>query len=177
MEAIKDIPKINQLIKSLYVKTPRRKRKFSPTIHVGTKLTDVLSGRLLPQKYSDLGSPVITLRIGGIEIRNALSDLGETIYIITANMAKMLGMTKIQLTKTVLQLADQSTAKPEGVLEDVTITIDTWDYSVDFLVLKARKNALGYLIILGRPWLATTTSLIDCRSGCWKFGGIDYVLH
>ncbi|XP_057830177.2 uncharacterized protein LOC131041190 [Cryptomeria japonica] len=65
----------------------------------------------------------------------------------------------------VLQLADQSTAKPEGVLENITITIDTWDYPIDFLVLKARRKVSGYPIILGRLWLATTTELIDCRSG------------
>lgn len=70
LQAIKDIPKINQLIKSLYVKTPG----FPPTIQLGTKLTDVLLGRLLPQDYSDLGSPVITLSVGGIEIPNVLID-------------------------------------------------------------------------------------------------------
>lgn len=45
------------------------------------------------------------------------------------------------------------------------MTIDTWDYPVDFLVLKARKKSLGYPIILGIPWLAMPATLIDCRSG------------
>lgn len=32
------------------------------------------------------------------------------------------------------------------------------------MVLKYRNKALGYPIILGRPWAATTTTLIDRRS-------------
>lgn len=74
-------------------------------------------------------------------------------------------MTQVQPTTTILQLADQSTARPEGVLENVIVTIDKWDYPVYLLVLKARRKASRYPIILGRPWLATATALIDCRSG------------
>lgn len=33
------------------------------------------------------------------------------------------------------------------------------------MVLKAIRKASRYPIILGRPWLATTATLIDCRSG------------
>lgn len=93
-----------------------------------------------------------------------LISLGVSINVIIAETAEMLGMIGAQPTTTMLQLENQSIAKLEGVLEDVAVTIDTWDYPVDFLVLKARKKELGYPIILGRPWLATTTTLIDCRS-------------
>lgn len=147
------------------MKTSGRKKKLPPTIQIGTKLTDVLSGRLLPQKYNYPSSHVITLNIGGIEINNVLIDFVAAINVITSNTVEMLGMTKVQPTKTILQLVDQSTAKPRGVLEDIMVTIDTWDYLVDFLVLKARKKDSSYPIILGRPWLDTVATLIDCRSG------------
>lgn len=48
LQAIKDIPELNELIKSLFIKPHGRKMKFPSTIQVGTKLIDILSGRLLP---------------------------------------------------------------------------------------------------------------------------------
>lgn len=108
---------------------------------------------------------MITLSIGGVEIPNVLIDLGVAINVITMNTVEMLGMTRVQPTTIVLQLAYQSTAKPDGVLQDVTMTIDNWDYPVIFLILKDRKNSAGYPIILGRPWLAMAATHIDCRSG------------
>ncbi|XP_059077044.1 uncharacterized protein LOC131876213 [Cryptomeria japonica] len=142
---------------------PGTKRKFPSTIQVGTKLTDILSGRFLPQKYNDPGSLVITLSIGGVEIPSVLIDLGAAMNVITTDTIEILRIPRIQPTTTMLQLANQSTAKREGVLKDVTVTIYAWDYPVDFLVLKARKKASRYPIILGRPCLETTLALIDCK--------------
>lgn len=76
-----------------------------------------------------------------------------------------MGITNIQPITTVLQLVDQSIAKLEGILEAFIVTIDTWEYPIDFLVLKSKQRKIGYPIILGRPWLATYVSLIDCRFG------------
>lgn len=62
-------------------------------------------------------------------------------------------------------MADQSVAKPEGIVEGVQITVDCWSYPVDFLILQTKTKNTGYPVILGRSWLATATAFIDCRSG------------
>lgn len=35
------------------------------------------------------------------------------------------------------------------------VSIDSWEYPTDFLVLQPKTKFNGYPIILGRPWLAT----------------------
>jgi hypothetical protein len=37
-------------------------------------------------------------------------------------------------TPIVLQLVDRSTIKPEGVLEDIIVSLDSWEYPIDFMV-------------------------------------------
>jgi len=51
----------------------------------------------------------------------------------------------LRKTTMVLQLADQSTVAPEGVLEDVMISIDSWEYPVDFLVLQPNTSSMVIL--------------------------------
>jgi hypothetical protein len=65
-------------------------------------------------------------------------------------------------TPTVLQLAGRS-IKPEGVLEDIIVSLDSWEYPVDFMVLQPKSNLGGHPLILERPWLATIDVFISCR--------------
>ena len=64
-----------------------------------------------------------------------------------------------------MQLAYNSTISPEGVVEDVMVSIDSWEYPTNFLVLQPKTKFNGYPIILGRPWLVTTDAYISCRVG------------
>jgi len=65
----------------------------------------------------------------------------------------------------VLQLADQSTVAGEGIVEVVMVSIDSWEYPTDFLVLYPKTKFNGYPLILGRPWLAIVDAYISCRDG------------
>jgi len=105
----------------------------------------------------------MSVEIKGVSVSNVLIGLGVAINVITSDTSEALTLTHIQPTSTMLQLVDLSITKLEGILEDIIVTIDTWEYLVDFLILQTRKKHLGYPIILGRPWLATTASLIDYR--------------
>eukprot|EP00253_Pinus_taeda_P027327 PITA_27327 len=67
--------------------------------------------------------------------------------------------------KTIHVIADHSKVIPKGVLEDIIVSLDSWEYPVDFLVLQPKSNLGGNPIILGRPWLATADAFIGCRSG------------
>jgi hypothetical protein len=96
---------------------------------------------------------------------NTLIDLGVAINVMTHETMETLGLTGLRETPTVLQLVDRSTIKPEGILEDVVISIDSWEYPTEFMILQPKTSLGGYPLILGRPWLATVDAYIGCRSG------------
>jgi len=62
----------------------------------------------------------------------------------------------------VLELANQSTLRLVGKLEDEIISMDSWEYLVDLLVLHTQSLLGGNPFILGRPWLTTTDAYIGC---------------
>eukprot|EP00253_Pinus_taeda_P016213 PITA_16213 len=78
---------------------------------------------------------------------------------------KTLQLNNIRSTSTILELADRSKVVPEGILEDIIVSLDSWEYPVDFLILQPKTNLGGHPLILGRPWLATANAFIGCRSG------------
>eukprot|EP00253_Pinus_taeda_P008680 PITA_08680 len=80
-------------------------------------------------------------------------------------MLKLNLQISLRKTSTVLQLADHSTATPEGIVEDVLVSVDSWEYPADFVVLQPKAKLTGYPLILGRPWLATVDAYISCRAG------------
>eukprot|EP00253_Pinus_taeda_P018125 PITA_18125 len=71
----------------------------------------------------------------------------------------------IRETPTILELADHSTIKPEGMIEDLVISVESWNYPADFVVLQTKTKLGGHPLILGRPWLATTDAFISYRYG------------
>ncbi len=67
----------------------------------------------------------------------------------TKELVSKLSIIGLRKTPTILQLADSSTIIPNGMLEDVTITLHSWEYLVDFVVFSPKISTLGYPIILG----------------------------
>ena len=45
------------------------------------------------------------------------------------------------------------------------VSLDSWEYPMDFMILTPKNNLGSHPLILGRPWLATTNAFISCRSG------------
>lgn len=50
-------------------------------------------------------------------------------------------------------------------MEDVMVSIVSWEYPANFLVLQPKAKLTRYPIIMGRPWLATADAYISCRDG------------
>lgn len=50
-------------------------------------------------------------------------------------------------------------------MEDIVVTIDSWEYPTDFMILSPKATLGGYSIILGRPWLDTTYAFIGYGLG------------
>lgn len=128
-------------------------------------LSELLQGKTPLIKYRDLGNPMVTVQIDLVSISNTLVDLGAAINIMTSETLKLLGLKNLQPTPTILELADRSTIRPEGILKDVVISIASWEYPTDFLVLHPKSKLGGHPLILGRSWLATTNAYISCRIG------------
>jgi len=55
-----------------------------------------------------------------------------------------LRLPNLQYTPTLLQLADRSVIKPDGVLEDVCVSLYSWEYSIYFIVLRPNNKLEGH---------------------------------
>ena len=165
LQAIKDVPIYNKLIKEKCFKHPRRRKRDSPTINFIGQLSDLILGQVICPAYLDPGSLVVNVQINGTIFPHILIDLGAAINVITKdNMLKLNLLGSLRKATTILQLADCSIVTHEGIVEDVMVSIDSWEYPVDFLVLQPKANLTSYTLILGRSWLATADAYISCRA-------------
>ena len=93
-----------------------------------------------------------------------------------------MGLGELKPTSITLSLADRSIKIPKGTIEDVLIQVDRFYYPVDFVVLDTEPVAVGpnhVPIILGRPFLATSNAIINCRNGIMQltFGNMTLELN
>ena len=105
--------------------------------------------KLVIPKYSNLGSPTVNLIINGKPIKNSLIDLGASINVITKDTMKKLNIKGLRATPTILQLVDSSTVTPDGMIEDIVVTLDSLEYPTDFMIMSPKVNLSSYPIILG----------------------------
>jgi hypothetical protein len=120
----------------------------------------------MPYKYNDPGNPFVTIEINGISLPNTLIDLGEDINVMPFETMQKLQINQLRPTQTMIELVDKSVISPARSLDDVTVTLDFWEYPIEFLVIYSKSSSKpGHPMVLGRPWLATTYSFINCRSG------------
>jgi hypothetical protein len=118
------------------------------------------------EKYGNPGNPIVTITINEVSIGNTLIDLGETINVMnTTTLEKLQLKPLLRPTPTILELVDKTRVIPEGILDDIIVTLASWEYPVDFLVIHSKDITKGHPVILGRPWLATTNAFIGCREG------------
>jgi hypothetical protein len=166
LQALRDVPIYARTMRDICVKKPGRKTKDPLTVHVMGDLSALMTGKTPPVKYGDPSHPTVTVQVGKTIIPHVLVDLGAAINIMTLETLQLLHLQdEVRETPTILELADRSTIKPEGVIEDLNISVESWNYPVDFTVLQPKTKLGGHPLILGRPWLATDDAFISCRSG------------
>ncbi|KAL6331341.1 hypothetical protein AAG906_011278 [Vitis piasezkii] len=95
---------------------------------------------------------------------------------------KQLGLGELKPTSITLSLADRLVKIPRGMIEDVLVQVDKFYYPMDFVVLDMDPVVKGtnYVpIILGRPFLATSNAIINCRNGVMQltFGNMTLELN
>eukprot|EP00253_Pinus_taeda_P008331 PITA_08331 len=160
LQAIKEIPICTKIIKELCLKKPGRKRLESKTIQFVGRAAELMMGCVSMEKYIDPGNPVVSIHIGNVLVSNVLIDLGAVINVMMKQTMDQLRLSHLCLTPIVLELTDRSRIKPEGVLDNVIISLDSWEYPADFIVLWPKNPVGGHPLILGRPWLATANAYI-----------------
>ena len=119
-------------------------------------------------KYKDPRCPTISVKIGGTCVEKALLDLGASVNLLPYSVYKKLGLGELKPTTITLSLVDRFVKIPKGIVEDVLVKVDKFYYPVDSVVLDTEPVATGanYVpIILGRPFLATSNVVINCRNG------------
>jgi hypothetical protein len=123
-----------------------------------------MSGKTFVEKYQDPGNPIVSVRINNILVPNTLIDLWDTINIMTLQTMEKLKLINFRPTPTIIELAERSKIKQEGMLDDAIVSLDSWEYPFDLMVLQPKIYSGGHPLILARPWLATADMFIGCRS-------------
>ncbi|XP_074323873.1 uncharacterized protein LOC141660789 [Apium graveolens] len=179
LDTIQEVPCYAKCLKDLctHKRTTHVPKKAFLTFHVSS----ILSNHI-PVKYKDPGYPTISCVIGNTLIDKALLDLGASVNLLPLSVYQALGLGELKKTSVTLQFADCSVKTLTGIVEDVLIKIGDFVFPIDFVVLETEpvKNLKNQIpIILGRPFLATSNALINCRNGLMKltFGNMTIDLN
>ncbi|XP_049381154.1 uncharacterized protein LOC125845649 [Solanum stenotomum] len=127
-------------------------------LHVNIPFTE----NKLPQKCGDPGSFTIPCTLGTARFEKLLCDSGASINLLPLFIFKKLEG-ELGIIKSIpmsLQLADQSTIIPEGIVEDVLVRVDKFVFPIDFIVVDIKENK-EVSLILSQPFLATGRAILD----------------
>ena len=179
LDMIKQVPTYAKFLKDLC--TVKRSLNVNKKVFL-TEQSSAIIGNKTPVKYKDPGCPTISVNIGGTSVEKALLDLGASVNLLPYSMYQRLGLGELKPTSITFSLADRSIKIPKGTIEDVLIQVDKFYYPVDFVVLDTEPVAVGpnhVPIILGRPFLATSNAIINCRNGIMQltFGNMTLELN
>jgi hypothetical protein len=168
LHLIKQMPLYAKVIKDLC--TIKRNHHVKKTAFL-TEQVSVIIQHKVPPKYKDPSCPTISCTIRDYTIERALLDLGASVNLLSFSVYLQLRLGELKPTFVTLQLANRSVRKPRRVVEDVLVKVKNFYYPVDFIILDIEPilhPSANIPIILGRPFLATATALINYRNGRMK---------
>ncbi|GJX32521.1 reverse transcriptase domain-containing protein [Tanacetum coccineum] len=113
-----------------------------------------------PEKLGDPSRFLIPCDFPEMNKCLALADLGASINIMPLSIWKELNLQALTKTRMILKLADRTISTPTGIAEDVFVKVGTFFFPADFVVVDYVADPRVPLI-LGRPFLRTTRTLID----------------
>eukprot|EP00258_Populus_trichocarpa_P031932 XP_024447951.1 uncharacterized protein LOC112325519 [Populus trichocarpa] len=179
LDAIKQVPSYAKFLKDLC--TVKRRLNVKERAFLTEHASAIIQFKT-PPKYKDPGCPTISCIIGNHKIDQALLDLGASVNLIPYTVYEQLGLGEIKPTRITLQLADRLIKIPRGIVEDVLVQVDKFYFPVDFVVLDTapiQGSNAPTPVILGRPFLATSNALINCRNGVMKlsFGNMTVEMN
>ena len=136
LQGIKDIPIYSKVIKELCIKCPGKKQKDPLTIHVIGEMSECMIDQSRIAKYTN-PAPVVTIIVNNTTIENTLIDLGSAINMMTIAVLEVLKLGQfLQPTPSILELAYCTMVKPAGVLDDIIVSVASWEYPIEFNVVE-----------------------------------------
>ena len=165
LDAVQQVPSHAKFLKDLC--THKRTTNVPKKAFLTANISSILSNQL-PVKYKDPGCPTISCIIGDTLIDKALLDLRASVNLLPFVVYQQLGLGELKPMGVTLQLADRSIKTPMGIVEDDLIKVGEFVFPVDFIVLESQplSDLKGQIpVIIGRPFLATSNALINCRNG------------
>ncbi|XP_069144425.1 uncharacterized protein [Solanum lycopersicum] len=130
-------------------------------------LTKECSSRIqngLPTKLNDPGSFTVQIKIDKCVGARGFCYLGASINLIPTSMFLKLELRRPKPMTILLQLADRSVSKLEGVIKVVLVQVGYVIFPVDFVILDFEPDP-KIPFILGRPFLAIGGALIVVAAG------------
>ncbi|GJX94876.1 reverse transcriptase domain-containing protein [Tanacetum coccineum] len=127
-----------------------------------TPLNENCSAVILKKLPEKLGDPrKFLIPCGFSELKcKALADLGASINLMPLSVWKKLGLPELISTGMALELANRAICTPTGIARDVFVPVGKFTFPVDFVIVDYESYPRVPLI-LGRPFLRTTHTLID----------------
>ncbi|PHT36169.1 hypothetical protein CQW23_23869 [Capsicum baccatum] len=172
VEALEKMPGYAKFMKDLLTK----KRAVSYELADNVHHCSAIATRSLVHKKADPGAFTIPCTIGSLDFAKALCDLGASINLMTLSIYRKLGLDDPTPTNMQLVMADRSVKRYVGILNDVLVKVSTFIFPADFVILDCEVDS-EVPIILGRPFLATGSVLIDLRANELLFRLNDEVVH
>ncbi|XP_009767057.1 uncharacterized protein [Nicotiana sylvestris] len=158
-EVLSHMPAYAKFLKEIL--SNKRKSEETSVVKLTKHCSSILQNKL-PQKYGDPGSFTIPCSLGSIKFEKSMCDLGASINLIHLSIFRKLEgeIGEIRSIPVSLQLADQTTIIPEGIVEDVLVRVDIFVFHVDFIMVNMEENR-EILLILGIHFLATGRAILD----------------
>ena len=128
LQAIKDIPILAKTIKELCLKKPGQKMKQPTKVQVVGQLAKLISNRPRLTKYGNPGNLIVIAYIKQIPIPNTLADQGDSINIMIVTTMEGLQLGNLRPAPITLELSNRSKVKTIGVLDDVIVTLASWEF-------------------------------------------------
>eukprot|EP00257_Ricinus_communis_P015624 XP_015573582.1 uncharacterized protein LOC107261124 [Ricinus communis] len=139
------MPKYARFLKEIL--SNKRKLEDLGLVTLNKECSAILQNKL-PVKRRDLGSFTIPCIIVDLHISDVLADLGASINLMPNSLFEKLGLSEPKPTRMSILLADRTVKYPRGIVEDVLA-----------------KGENSVLLILGKPFLATSRVVVDVCDG------------
>nr|GEX17475.1 hypothetical protein [Tanacetum cinerariifolium] len=110
----------------------------------------------------DPGLFTLPCRLGDLKPFDTLADLGSCVNIIPLYLFKKLNIRLLEETEHIFGLANETKSYPVRIVKDVEVHIGKLKLLNDFYVIDTKKDPETPLII-GRGFLATANTVIDCK--------------
>ncbi|PHT35853.1 hypothetical protein CQW23_23553 [Capsicum baccatum] len=172
VEALEQMPGYAKFMKDLLTKKRAASYDLADNVHH----CSAIATRSLVQKKADPGAFTIPCTIGSLDFAKALCDLGASINLMPLSIYRKLGLGDPTPTNMRLVMADRSVKRPVGILNDVLVKVSSFIFPADFVILDCKEDS-EVPIILGRPFLATGSVLIDMKDNELLFRINDEVVR